>query len=332
MAKKHHPKRGSKQFWPRKRASKPTAKVGSWDSKILPKEVNLLGFPAYKVGMTHIGVIDNFSHSLTKGTEVCYPVTILETPPIRVLSFKLYKKDSLNNLQIYKEYVAKIKDKNLQRRITMAKKKVNLPTLDKIKQILEKEQIEEIRLKVYTNPSSTTIGKKKPEILEIGLSGSLEEKLEFAYNKLGQKIKVSEVFKGGELLDSHGVTKGKGFQGAVKRFGVKLTAHKSEKKRRHAGNVGAWTPSRVLTTIPLPGQTGYHLRTEYNKWLIKVSDDPELINPKSGFKGYGLVKNEYLLIKGSVQGPRKRLITLVRSIRPNPKYPKIAPEVTYINK
>ena len=120
--------------------------------------------------------------------------------------------------------------------------------------------------------------------------------------------------------------------GATKRFGLKLTNHKSEKKRRHAGNVGAWTPSRVLTTQPLAGQHGFHKRCEWNKWILKVSDKVEEINRIGGFTSYGEVKNEYFLVKGSLQGARKRLITLVRSIRPNPRYPKIAPQITYINK
>jgi large subunit ribosomal protein L3 len=168
--------------------------------------------------------------------------------------------------------------------------------------------------------------------MELGVSGSIEEKITFAMSKLGQEVKASEVLKAGELMDSHGITIGKGHQGAVKRFGVKLTSHKSEKKRRHAGNVGAWTPSRVLTTIPLPGQHGYHERTEWNKWILKISDNLDEINNGKGFRGYGEVRGEYILVKGSVQGPAQRMVTLVRACRPNKRYPKVAPELTYINK
>ncbi len=178
----------------------------------------------------------------------------------------------------------------------------------------------------------TNVGKKKPEVLELGISGTLEEQLVFALDKLGKEVKLTDVFKGGELTDSHSISTGKGWQGAVKRFGVKLTAHKSEKKRRHAGNVGAWHPSRVHPHRPLPGQMGYHERTEWNKWILKVSDKAEEVNPVEGFKHYGKVKNEYLIVKGSVAGPCKRLITLVRTIRPNPRYPKVAPQIVSINK
>ena len=326
-------KRGSKQFWPRVRAAKPTAVVNSWKSKTASKETNFLGFPGYKVSMTNIGVIDNFSHTLTKGTQINVPVTILECPPVKVLSFKLLAADEYGNLQIFKEVSTQLKDKYLQRKVSAQKKKLSeKPVPEKLIESAKEAVVEEVRLKVVTTPSKTSIGKKKPEILEIGVSGTIEEQIRFAVEKLGEEVRVSDVFNPGDLTDSYGITQGYGHQGAVKRFGVKLTSIKSEKKRRHAGNVGAWTPARVPHTVPLPGQTGYHQRIELNKWILKISDNPEEINRKEGFKRYGEVKNDFLLIKGSLQGPVKRLITLTRAARPNPRYPKVAPEITYINK
>jgi len=226
---------------------------------------------------------------------------------------------------------ATLKDKNLSRKVN-AQKKDSKATAEELITFAKENDVEDVRVKIVTSPSETTIGKKKPEVLELGISGSIEEKISLALEKLGQEVKMSEVFKGGELVDSHGITRGKGFQGAVKRFGVKLTSHKSEKTRRHAGNVGAWTPSRVLTTIPMAGQHGFHERTEWNKWILKVSQNPEEVNTAAGFRAYGKVNGEFLLVKGSVQGPKKRLVTLVRSTRPNERYPKVAPQITYINK
>jgi large subunit ribosomal protein L3 len=331
MASSSTRKRGSKAFWPRVKAKKPTAVVNAWTSVTnLPKETNFLGFPAYKAGMTNIGVIDNFSHTLTKGTEIDMPVTILECPPIKVLSVKLLSDDEYGNLQIVKEVSAQIKDKNLARKVDLQKKATKAPTAEELTKFAAENGVEVLRVKVSTTPSVTGIGKKKPEILELAVSGSIEEQITFALSKLGTDVKVSDVIEAGTLVDSHGITTGKGFTGAVKRFGVKLTSHKSEKTRRHAGNVGAWTPSRVLTTIPLAGQHGFHERTEWNKWVIKVDDKPDKINPVSGLRGFGIVKNDYLLVKGSVQGPKKRMVTLVRAQRPNKRYPKVAPEVTYV--
>ena len=331
MASSSTRKRGSKQFWPRVRAKKLTAVVNSWQSKILPKETSMLGFPAYKVGMTNIGVIDNFSHTLTKGQEINMPVTILECPPIKVLSVRLFGVDEYENKQVVKEVSAQVKDKYLARKIDVQKKSSKIPSAEELITIAKELVVEEVRVKVMTQPVQTKIGQKKPQILELGVSGTIEEAISYGLEKLGQEVKVSEILQGGELLDVHGITTGKGHQGAVKRFGVKLTSHKSEKKRRHAGNVGAWTPSRVTHTIPLPGQHGMHERTEWNKWVIKISDNVDEINRVSGFRHYGLVNCEYLLVKGSVQGPVKRLVTLVRATRPNKRYPKVAPQVTYIN-
>ncbi len=326
-------KRGSKQFWPRVRSKKSVAVVNSWDPKgLYNKEVGFLGFPAYKVSMTSVGVIDNFSHSITKGTEINVPVTILEAPAVKVLSIRLFSLDEYGNLQVVKEVTADIKDKNLSRKIQVSKKSSKLPSVDELVKFANENDVEDVRVKIVTTPSETTIGKKKPEILELGISGSIEDRIKFAMEKLGTEVKVGDVLKAGELVDSHGITTGKGFQGAVKRFGVKLTSHKSEKTRRHAGNVGAWTPSRVTHTVPLPGQHGFHERTEWNKWILKISSNPDEVNSPAGFRSYGKVKGDFLLVKGSIQGPRTRLITLVRSARPNERYPKVAPEITYINK
>lgn len=324
-------KRGSKQFWPRVRAKKMTAVINSWASKNV-NEINFLGFPSFKVGMSNIGVIDNFSHTLTKGTKINLPVTVLECPPIKVLSLKLFAFDEYENLQVVKEVRSNIKDKFLAKKISLSKKTLKIETIEKLIEFAKENVVEDVRVMVISQPSLTTIGKKVSDILELGISGSIEEKIKFAYDKLGKEVKVSEVLKAGQLVDSHAITIGRGFQGAVKRFGVKLTSHKSEKKRRHAGNVGAWTPSRVLHTIPLAGQHGFHERTEWNKWILKISSKPDEINPKQGFHKYGYVKSDYILIKGSVQGSKRRLVSLVKSIRGNKRYPKIAPEVVYINK
>jgi len=94
-----------------------------------------------------------------------------------------------------------------------------------------------------------------------------------------------------------------------------LKSHKSEKKRRSPGNLGAFTPRKVSWKVPQHGQHGFHKRTEYNKLLLSIGQDPEAVNQKGGFKGYGLVKNKYILIKGSVGGPSKRLIIFTESIR-----------------
>ena len=56
------------------------------------------------------------------------------------------------------------------------------------------------------------------------------------------------------------------------------------------GNLGPFSPGYVVSTVPQAGQTGYHQRTEYNKRLLKIGDNPDEINPKGGFLNYGLME------------------------------------------
>ena len=145
---------------------------------------------------------------------------------------------------------------------------------------------------------------------------------------LGKEIAIADAFEAGNSVDVHGITKGKGFQGTVKRFGVPVRQHKAEKTKRGIGTLGSWTPKRVEYSVAQPGKMGYHLRTEYNKQILKLAVKPD-INPKSGIHKYGLLRHPYLLLKGSVPGPKKRAMVLTPSLRPNPAFTKEAPEITY---
>lgn len=284
------------QFWHRRRAKRIYPRVRAFS-----ENVKLPGFAGYKVGMTHIHLTDNNPHSTTKGEKIFVPVTILECPPLKTLSLRFYKKTD-NILTLLTEVFSKRLDKELAR-------KINLPKKQKEEKI--PSNYDELRLLFYTQPKLTGLEKKKPEIFEVLFNGSLDE----AKNYLDKEIKVKDVFKAGQYVDIHAVTKGKGLQGPVKRFGISLKAHKSEKKRRAPANLGSWTPKKVLPTVPQKGQMGFHTRTEYNKQILKIDSDVKSINQIGGFKHFGLVKNDYLLIKGSIAGPVKRLIRLTSCIR-----------------
>ena len=75
---------------------------------------------------------------------------------------------------------------------------------------------------------------------------------------------------------------------------------------------------------------GYHNRVDFNKLVIKVGEKGEEVNPDGGFVNYGLVEGEYILIKGSTPGPKKRAIALRKAIRPSGAKP--AYSVDYISK
>jgi large subunit ribosomal protein L3 len=322
MGKSHRPRRGSMQYWPRKRAKRAYARVKTFAHF---KEAKLAGFCGYKVGMTHLLITDNKSTSMTKGQNIFCPVTIIECPPIKTASILFYKKTT-NGLQLASAFMASNLDKELKRKTILPKK-----TKKKIEDF-KPEEFDDIAVLVYTQPKLTTIGKKKPELFRLALGGSIQEKFEWAKTNLGKDIQISDILKEGQSVDAHAITKGKGFQGPVKRFGVAIRQHKSEKTKRGPGNLGAWHPHHGNFTVAHAGQMGYHQRTEYNKWLIKIGKNPEEINSKSGFKRYGLVKNNYVLIKGSISGPAKRLIILINPIRPNKKIPSQAPAISYVSK
>lgn len=311
MGAPHKPRSGSLQYWPRKRAKKETARVRSWTES---KEVKPLGFAGYKVCMTHIIATDNNPNSLSKGAPIFIPVTVIECPPLKAASIRFYKK----NLPV-SQIVAQNLDKELERRVKLISKK-------KIEDI---KDYDDIRLILYTQPKLTTVKKKKAELFEVKIGGKKEEKLKYAQSVLGKEINVNDIFKEGDQVDTHSITKGKGFQGTVKRFGVKLRSHKSEKTIRGTGNLGAWTPKYTSYTVPQPGKMGYHLRTEYNKWLLKIGKND--FNQKGGTLRYGIIKNTYIFLKGSVPGSVKRLIKFNIAIRKNKLIQSEAPSIDYVS-
>ena len=321
MPHKNKPRSGTLQVWPRKRAKRTYARVRSWPQIKDPKP---LGFVGYKVGMTHVVITDNKSTSMTKGENITIPVTLIECPPIKTASILFYKKTPYG-LKIASALTTKELDKELKRKISMPK------NIKKKIEDFKPEEYEDIRLLVYTQPKLTTIGKKKPEIFELALGGKIQEKFNFAKEHLGKEITVQESLQEGQQIDTRAITTGKGFQGPVKRHGVSLRSHKSEKGVRGPANLGAWTGNRSWT-VAHAGQTGYHQRIELNKWMIKIGTKPDDINKKAGFKRYGIIKNNYIIIKGSVQGPVKRLILLISPLRINKKIPPEAPTINYIRK
>ncbi|HLC81055.1 MAG TPA: 50S ribosomal protein L3 [Candidatus Nanoarchaeia archaeon] len=318
MPKVHHPHRGSMQFWPRKRSRHSLVRIRSWAAENKAKP---LGFIGYKAGMTHLLFTDNRTKSLTKGEDIFCPVSIVECPPMKVAGVAFYKK-SADGLKKSATIMSPNPDKELVRKISLVKKSQSLENL---------AVFDDLRLLVYSTPAKTGIGTKKPKMIELALGGNKEEKLNYAKQVMGKEINVSTIFEAGNQVDVHGVNKGKGWQGTVKRMGVPLRQHKAEKTKRGIATLGSWTPKRVEFTVAQAGKMGYHLRTEYNKLVMKIGDNGAKVTPTGGIPNYGVVKNNYLLLKGSIVGPQKRALVLTPAIRPNHKIPKTAPEVRYLS-
>ena len=329
MPKHNKPNRGSMAFSPRKRARSETPHISSW-AAVEGDDPKILGFAGYKVGMSHIMAVDYRKKSTTAGQEIRMPVTIVEIPPMKVIGARGYIQDTYGLRTLTEAWEKKI-DKDLERTLPIPKGHNAKEAWKK----MSDNDLEEIRLLVHTQPRMVTgIPKKRPEIMEMAVGGgSLDAQVEFAKEMMGKEFTMSDFTQDGEMLDAIAVTTGYGFQGHVKRWGVKLLTHKNSKHRRMIGNLGPFSPGYVVSTVPQAGQTGYHQRTEYNKRLLKIGDNPDEINPKGGFLNYGLIRGNYALLHGSLPGPSKRLIRFRKAVRFHGKKTDeiVAPEITMIS-
>lgn len=308
------------QFWPHRRAQKETPVVKRYPHS---KDNVLMGFAGYKVGMTHVQFVENSKNSPRKGEVVSVPVTIVECPPLKVIGIRTYTTKAHAKQAMTQVFVEKA-PKHLDRKISLPAKAVSPDTLTA-------DNIVEVTLIVATQPSLLGFGKKKPEIFETAIGGTVEQQLAFAKANFGKDIDVTQVFKAGEIVDTHSITKGKGFSGAMARYGLRRRQHKSEKGIRTAGSLGPWCgQGHVMYRVPSPGKHGYYKRVTYNQPIVKLGDNPTDVNASGGFIHYGFVKNPYILIKGSVNGPAKRLIRFIKPMRPNKKA-KIPTGINYIH-
>jgi large subunit ribosomal protein L3 len=116
---------------------------------------------------------------------------------------------------------------------------------------------------------------------------------------LGQEIKA-DIFQDGDIVDASGISKGKGFQGAIKRLGQHRgpMKHGSKFHRHQGSNNSATTPGRVYKGKGMPGHMGVQKITTQNLEIVKVDLEKNLI-----------------LVKGSVPGPNKSLVTLTESVK-----------------
>jgi large subunit ribosomal protein L3 len=277
--------------------------------------------------MTHAFVVDKRAKSTTSGQEVQVPVTVVEVPPMKIAAVRFYE-NSIIGLKTAGEVWAQDVDPLLS-------KKLNVPTrhTDASFERYAGLDVEDVRVLAYTQPKKVSgVPKKVPELMELRIGGgTVSARIDYAKSILGKEVTITDFAAEGAFIDVIAVTKGKGFQGVTKRWGVKLLSHRNSKHRRGIGNLGPKRPGYVRGTVPQAGQLGYHQRTEFNKKIVKVGADGEEINPKGGFLNYGEVRNTYILVHGSVPGPTKRLIRLRDANRAPKKADTSAPDVTYVS-
>ncbi|MFA6073523.1 MAG: 50S ribosomal protein L3 [Candidatus Woesearchaeota archaeon] len=307
MPKPKRPRFGSMGVWPRKRAKNMFPRVRAV-AKV--KEAKLLAFPVYKAGMTRIFAVNTDKNKRMGGQEEVLAGTVLECPPIKIASLKLYsRKDKADYVVTQLNFKT---EKEFLRASNVPKEKfAKSEDVEK----LNAADYTDATIQIYTMPKLIDL-KKTPDTFEISLGGTVKEKLEFVKNHFDKQINLLDVFKAGQFVDAHGITTGKGFQGPVKRFGVGLKSHKSEKGQRAVGSLGGWSrQGHVMYRVAHAGQMGFHQRVQYNNQILRISDKPETVNPKGGFLAYGEVTSSFVIVKGSIMGAKKRLIVLTEPIR-----------------
>jgi large subunit ribosomal protein L3 len=324
--KRHAPRRGSLAYRPRGRARSLVPRIRYWRESDEPK---LLGFAGYKAGMTYGYTVEDNPRSPNHGQEVFCPLTLIDTPPLWICAIRAYESTD-GGLKSFAEVWAKDLPKDLSRAVSPLGKVAT--SMDEALSKIEKEldRVAELRAIACTLPRDAGIHKKKPDVMEIPVGGkTAKEKWDYLRGVLGKKVQVSDLFSEGQYVDVIAVSKGKGFSGPVKRFGIRILQNKSRKTVRGVGCIGPWSPPLVTSTVPRAGQLGFSQRVEFNLRILKMGTDGKEITPKSGFHRYGVVRGPYLIVKGSAPGPAKRLVRMRYAVRGPEKVQATA--LTYIH-
>merc|ERR1711997_936377 len=303
----------------------------------------------YKAGMTRIVREANRPGSKVNKKDIVEAVTIIETPPMVAVGLVGYIKTP-RGLRALKTVWAQHLSEECKRRFyknwSKSKKKAFSKaamkwTDDQGKKEIEKDlaQIkkycEVVRMICHTQQKLLRKRQKKAHIMEVQLNGgSIADKVDFARKHFEQKIPIFDVFSKDEMIDLVGVTKGKGFKGVTSRWHTKKLPRKTHKGLRKVACIGAWHPSRIQYTVARAGQKGYHHRTEINKKIYEIKPGyhkkdgvliknnasteydttDKCINPMGGFPHYGMAKQDFVMIKGCCIGPKKRVLTLRKSL------------------
>jgi len=331
-------------FTPKKRSRRHRGKVKAFPKDDPKKPIHLTAFIGYKAGMTHIVREVDKPGSKVNKKEVVEAVTILETPPMVIVGVVGYI-ETPKGLRAFKTIWAEHLSEDCRRRFYKnwykSKKKAFTKYAKKWVDPVGKRAIEKdlarmkkyctvIRVIAHTQMKLMRKRQKKAHIMEIQVNGgTVPEKIEWARKRLEKQVSVDDVFSTDEMMDVIGVTKGKGYKGVTSRWHTKKLPRKTHKGLRKVACIGAWHPSRVQFTVARAGQKGYHHRTEINKKIYRIgkggkdsknnaSTEQDItektITPMGGFPHYGEVNCDYLMLKGCTVGPKKRVLTLRKSL------------------
>lgn len=335
------PRHGHLGFLPRKRASSIRGKVRSFPKDDKSKPVHLTAFLGYKAGMsTIVRDLDRPGSKMHK-REVVEAVSVVDTPPVVVIGVVGYVETprGLRSLTtVWAEHLSDEVKRRFYKNWYKSKKKAftkyaakyatqNGEQIDReLARITKYASV--VRVLVHTQIKKTPLAQKKAHLAEIQINGgSIADKVQWAKEHFEKTVSVDSVIEQNEQIDVVAITKGHGFEGVTHRWGTKKLPRKTHRGLRKVACIGAWHPAHVMWTVARAGQNGYHKRTSINHKVYRVGkgDDEsngstefdrtkKTITPLGGFVRYGAVNNDFVVLKGSIPGTRKRIVTLRKSL------------------
>uniref|UniRef100_A0A7S3EJB0 50S ribosomal protein L3, chloroplastic n=1 Tax=Rhodosorus marinus TaxID=101924 RepID=A0A7S3EJB0_9RHOD len=336
------PRHGSLGFLPRKRSRSHRGRIKSFPKDDPSKPCHLTAFLSYKAGMTHVVRDVDKPGSKVHKKEVVDAVTVMEAPPMVIVGIvgyvetprglrtlntvfaqhlndevirRFYKNWHLSKKKAFKNYAKTMYGEggDYQSNIDMIKKHCTV-----------------VRVIAHSQMRKLNLRQKKADIVEIQVNGgSVSDKVDFGTGLFEKTVNIMDVFDKDEMIDAIGVTKGKGYEGVITRWGVTRLPRKTHRGLRKVACIGAWHPARVQYTVPRAGQNGYHHRTQTNLKVYRIGEGTDeknattkydltekQITPIGGFPHYGIVKEDFVMVRGCVLGPKKRVITLRKTLFP----------------
>ncbi|KAI7859065.1 60S ribosomal protein L3 [Circinella umbellata] len=339
------PRHGHLGFSPRKRTRSHRGRVKAYPKDDAKKPVHLTAFMGYKAGMTHIVRDMERPGSKMNKKEVVEAVTVIEAPPMVIVGVVGYVETPRGLRSLTTVWAEHLSDeakrrfyKNWYRSKKKAYTKYAKKYADGAKDITrELERIKKycsvVRVIAHTQVSKARLGQKKAHIMEVQLNGgSVADKVDYAREHFEKEVTVGAVFEQDEMVDIIGTTKGHGFEGVTHRWGTKKLPRKTHRGLRKVACIGAWHPARVMYSVPRAGQRGYHRRTEQNKKIYRIAHGADAksgsteydltekqITPMGGFPHYGVVNEDFVMVKGCCAGAKKRVLTLRKTLQVHTK-------------
>ena len=240
------PHRGSLAYLPRGRAKSMEARIRAWP-KVNSDEPRLLAHAGFKAGCVQIVNIDDREKTPNHGKQLVSLGTVIATPPILIIGIRGYSIDPRGRHAEF-DYHAD----NLPKYISQFVQAKENSLIDSEKLL---KSIKEIYAIIAVTPKNAGLSQKKPYIFEASVKGGdIKKQFTFLKELLGKEVKIDQVFEAGTTVDTAAITKGKGWEGPITRWGVKRKQHKSRKSVREVGSLGPISPQYVMYTVPRAGQ------------------------------------------------------------------------------